>query len=224
MIELQAGVRPFHTLLIGLAAIIAIGLLTQTVQPRTVISPNQNLPQQMQSIARGPAPITGAFTAQNTACGQGLCVLGAPTINVAQIEKVLAEYNSPAQGQGQQIYDLGVRYGINPAIMLAFFVQESSAGSHPAWAGRKADGQFTYNVGNIICTSGWRCYGRFRDYNSWNEGIEDWYKLIKDLYIGEWQRTTVEDIIPRYAPAADNNDEAAYINAVRNLVQSWQGK
>jgi len=154
----------------------------------------------------------------------GLAVMGPPTITVAQIEAVLAKYNSPAQGHGQEIYDLGIKYGINPAICLAFFIHESSAGTNPAWAGRKPDGTYTHNIGNIICTEGWRCYGRFRDYENWSQGIEDWYKLIKDLYIGEWQRVTVDDIIPKYAPAADNNDEGAYIQAVKNLVQSWQGK
>ncbi len=53
--------------------------------------------------------------------------------------------------------------------------------------------------------------------------MEDWYKLIKELYIGEWGRKTVDDIIPKYAPASDNNNEAAYINSVKQLVQEWQG-
>src|SRR4051812_824723 len=55
----------------------------------------------------------------------GLTVVGAPTISVAQIEQVLASYNSPAVGHGQEIYDLGIKYGINPAISLAFFIHES---------------------------------------------------------------------------------------------------
>jgi hypothetical protein len=154
----------------------------------------------------------------------GLSVIGPPTITVAQIEAVLAKYNSPAQGHGQEIYDLGLKYGINPAICLAFFIHESSAGAHPNWAGRKPDGTYTHNIGNIICTDGWRCYGRFRDYENWSQGIDDWYKLISELYVGEWKRVTVDDIIPKYAPASDNNDESAYIQGVKSLVQSWQGK
>ncbi len=75
-----------------------------------------------------------------------------------------------------------------------------------------------------MCTTGWRCHGRFRDYASWEAGIEDWYRLIRDLYIGEWGRTTVEAIIPKYAPASDNNDEARYIAQIRTLVDSWRGK
>lgn len=152
----------------------------------------------------------------------GLAVVGAPTITGAQIEQVLASYNSPAVGHGQEIYDLGLKYGINPAIGLAFFIQESGAGSNPAWAGWKEDGTTTRNIGNIICTAGYRCYGRFRDYDTWGQGIEDWYRLISELYVGEWGRTTVEQIIPKYAPAADNNDESAYIDVVKRLVEGWQ--
>ncbi len=152
----------------------------------------------------------------------GLAVQGAPTITVPQIEQVLAEYNSPARGHGQEIYDLGLKYNINPAISLAFFIHESGAGSNPAWAGWKPDGTTTNNIGNIICTPGYRCHGRFRDYNSWAEGIEDWYKLINDLYVNEWNRRTVDDIIPKYAPAADNNDEGLYIRSVKQLVERWQ--
>ena len=168
-------------------------------------------------------PLGGAQVAVAMAApSAGLAVEGPPTITAAQIERVLAEYNSPAVGHGQEMYDLGLKYGINPAVSLAFFIHESSAGSNPAWAGWKPDGTTTHNIGNIICTPGWSCFGRFREYATWGEGIEDWYKLIKELYVGEWQRKTVEDIIPKYAPASDNNNESAYIDAVKNMVSQWQ--
>lgn len=209
-----------HQIGIALAAVVLIYLLTPSA-PRQVMT---NAP----GLSAAFNPISGqiALAAAIPPRRGGLSVLldGEPSITVAQIEAVLAEYNSPAQGHGQEIYDLGIKYGIDPAICLAFFIHESGAGSNPAWAGRKSDGTYTHNVGNIICTEGWRCYGRFRDYNNWSEGIEDWYKLIAELYIGEWRRNTVDDIIPKYAPAADNNDEGAYIQAVKDLVQRWQEK
>jgi hypothetical protein len=45
---------------------------------------------------------------------------------------------------------------------------------------------------------------------------------MRDLYVNEWGRTTVEAIIPKYAPASDNNDEARYIAQIRTLVNSWR--
>lgn len=188
------------------------------------------MPGRNRSIVSTAPGLAGSFSplggvqaaAAMEAPAAGLAVQGAPTITVAQIEQVLADYNSPARGHGQEIYDLGLKYNINPAISLAFFIHESGAGSNPAWAGWKPDGTTTHNVGNIICTPGYRCHGRFRDYDTWGEGIEDWYKLINDLYVGEWNRRTVDDIIPRYAPASDNNDEGLYINSVKQLVEKWQ--
>src|ERR1700719_786663 len=41
-------------------------------------------------------------------------VLGKPTITADFINRVLASYGSPAAGLGQQMYDLGVKYGIDP--------------------------------------------------------------------------------------------------------------
>src|SRR5258708_10586270 len=55
-------------------------------------------------------------------------VVGAPTISADFIDKVLAAYGSPASGKGQALYDLGVKYGIDPVFALAMFQHESSFG------------------------------------------------------------------------------------------------
>src|SRR5579859_6395386 len=56
-------------------------------------------------------------------------VVGPPTVSAAFINRVLAAYHSPAAGKGQALYDLGVKYGIDPAFALAFFMHESSFGT-----------------------------------------------------------------------------------------------
>jgi len=142
---------------------------------------------------------------------------GSPSISVGQIEAVLQRYGSPALGKGQALYDLGVRYGISPAYALAFFVHESGCGT-------KGVARFTKSLGNIRWTQGFDNYQGYRSYPSWEAGIEDWYKLITDLYINGWGLRTVDAIIPRYAPSADSNDPPAYIASVKWLVDSWRGK
>jgi hypothetical protein len=97
----------------------------------------------------------------------------APTITVDRINAVLQEYNSPAAGTGQAFYDLGVRYGINPAVALAFFIHESSAGT-------KGVARVTNSVGNIRTTPGYRDYQGYRAYDSWTAGTEAFYKLIRE--------------------------------------------
>ncbi len=146
---------------------------------------------------------------------------GAPSLTAAQIDRILASYGSPATGTGEVWLRLGQKYEIDPAYAVAFFIHESSAGTNPRWAGIKPGGATTHNVGNIICAGYPRCYGRFRDYNSWEEGIEDWYRLIAVEYIQGRGTVTVAQIIPIYAPAFEN-DVQGYINAVERLVDSWR--
>jgi len=144
-------------------------------------------------------------------------LLGAPTLSLAQIETVLQQYGSPAVGHGQGLYDLGLRYGINPAYALAFFVHESGCGT-------RGVARFTHSVGNIRWTAGYDNYEGYRSYPTWEAGIEDWYALITDLYIDGWNLKTVDEIIPVYAPYGDNNNPPGYIASVKSLVDSWRGK
>lgn len=143
-----------------------------------------------------------------------------PSISAAFIDSVLAYYRSPAQGMGQKVYDYGVKYGIDPAFALAFFGHESSFGLY----GVAVE---THSLGNIRCTAGYRCLdtvgnGSFRKYATWSEGIEDWYRLIREMYLDQNRLYTVSQIIPVYAPQADHNNERAYIDYVEEHVQIWR--
>lgn len=148
-------------------------------------------------------------------------IVGAPSLTIEEIDAILAAYGSPAAGNGRDFYNLGVDYGIDPAYAVAFFIHESSAGTASGWAGIKPDGSTTHNVGNIICAGYATCFNRFRDYSSWSEGIEDWYKLIAVEYIEGRGAYTVEQIIPIYAPSFENN-VPGYIQSVNSLVQGWR--
>ncbi len=146
-----------------------------------------------------------------------MSVEGKPSISVTKIEAVLRQYKSPAVGIGQAMYDLGIKYGIDPAFALAFFIHESSAGT-------QGIAVTTKSIGNIRQTSdsGFEGYQGFRKYPTWEAGAEDWYKLIKNLYINGWNLRTVDAIIPKYAPAADRNNPPAYINQVKTMVAGWR--
>lgn len=144
-----------------------------------------------------------------------------PSLSAAQIDTILSGYGSPARGSGADFYDLGVAYGIDPAYALAFFVEESSAGTDPRWDGIKPDGSTTHDIGNISCGGGFACYGRWRDYATWHDGIEDWYRLISDEYINGRGFSTVDQVIPVYAPSFEN-DVGGYTNTVSALVAQWR--
>ena len=142
-------------------------------------------------------------------------VVGSPTLHADFIDTVLEHYHSPAAGKGKVLYDDGVKYNIDPAFALAFFMQESTFGT-------QGIAKVTHSLGNIRSTAGHPNYGGYRLYSSWEEGFDDWYKLINNLYVGQWGLSTVDQIIPVYAPTADNNDESAYIQNVKNAVDTWR--
>jgi hypothetical protein len=145
-------------------------------------------------------------------------VLGKPTISAAFINRVLAAYNSPATGKGQALYNLGVQYGIDPAFALAFFMHESSFGT----AGEATK---TLSLGNLRCYVGSTCVdqdrGGYASYPSWEAGFQSWYELIRNYYVAQRGLTTVDKIIPIYAPTADHNDEAAYIASLKHALDTW---
>jgi hypothetical protein len=142
-------------------------------------------------------------------------VEGVPTIDADFINQVLDSYGSPARGKGQALYDLGVEYGIDPVYALAFFLQESRFGTTGV-------ARVTLSLGNIRATPGYESYDGYRKYQSWEAGFEDWYKLIRVQYIEKWNLSTVDQIIPVYAPGSDNNDVNAYIRAVKLAVDTWR--
>ena len=172
--------------------------------------------------ASGRAIVADAAPLPGPACAPDDLTLSCPAqLTAAQLDAILAGYGSPAVGSGAAWITEGAASGINPEIALAFFVHESTAATAPGWAGWKPDGSNTHNVGNIICAGYATCWGRFRDYASWDEGIADWYHLIAVEYIAGRGHRTAADVIPVYAPSFEN-DVSGYIGAVRALVQQWR--
>jgi hypothetical protein len=189
-----------------------IGSLAENVQAATAPAPQAD-----PAPADQPAPAPSGDRPALAPPGADHTIMAPPSVSAARIDEVLASYSSPATGQGAAFYDLGVQYGIDPAYALAFFIHESSAGT-------KGVARFTNSIGNIRTTPGYRDYEGYRAYDTWAQGIEDWYKLIKELYVEGWGKRTVAQIIPTYAPSADRNDPPSYIANVTNLVDSWQQK
>ena len=75
--------------------------------------------------------ITGAVVSEQEcglrlACPKESCT---PSITSQQIEEILKNKNSPAQGVGQFIYDKGIEYGIDPVFVMAWFLKESNFGT-----------------------------------------------------------------------------------------------
>ncbi|HLZ57852.1 MAG TPA: glucosaminidase domain-containing protein [Ktedonosporobacter sp.] len=152
-------------------------------------------------------------------------VLSKPTISVDFINQVLASYQSPAAGKGQALYDLGVKYQIDPAFALAFFLHESTMGT-------AGEARTTLSLGNLRCIPNAACINMdgtacqknqscYAAFPTWEAGFEAWYKLIRNLYVAQWGLTTIDQIIPTYAPNSDNNNESGYISSLKHYIDTW---
>ena len=142
-----------------------------------------------------------------------LNMLGPPTITPQKINEVLRQYNSPAQGMGQLVFDLGVQSGINPAIALAFFIKESSAGT-------KGIARTTKNWGNRKGSGPAGRYKGFMRYNNFEESLRDWFPYMHRVYINQG-RQTLPRVIAKYAPGYDGNNERGYVRTVDRLLTKW---
>ena len=146
-----------------------------------------------------------------------VAVTGAPTINPDMINKLLCNYGNPQVcGTGQTLYNEGQQYGIDPAFALAFFWHESNFG-------KAGEAYYSKSLGNLRCINDEAsCTDGYAWFASWQDGYTAWYSLIANLYVKQWGLSTVDQIIPKYAPNSDHNNEAAYISNVKGLITTWR--
>ncbi|GCE32088.1 hypothetical protein KDA_75720 [Dictyobacter alpinus] len=154
---------------------------------------------------------------QGTPAGAGgsSSITGPATIDADFINKVLEYYHSPMAGQGQLFVQVSQYCGLDPAFVLAFYMHESSFGLG-------GEARYSLSPGNLRCIPGVRCQDGYAWFESWQDGLMVQCRLLRNLYVDGWGLTTPEQIIPKYAPAADNNNEAAYEYALEHAVSTWR--
>ncbi len=208
---------------IGSLVLVSAGWFQRSGPPQLVISPNgQVYPIQVGGTLsnvniwqNSNGPVTPK-TAIPTNPGP-YSVVGKPSLSVDFMNRVLAYYHSPAAGKAQALYDDGIKYGLDPAYALAFFMHESSFGTTGV-------ARVTLSLSNMRCVPEYRCLqenGGYAIFNTWEQSFEAWFKLIRNLYVAYWGRITVDQIIPKYAPNSDNNNEAGYIANLKHTIDVW---
>jgi N-acetyl-anhydromuramyl-L-alanine amidase AmpD len=149
----------------------------------------------------------------------------APRLSRASFRRILEEAGSPAAPEAEPSYDAVVREGVDPLFLLAVFRHESGFGKLGICA--KYDTRSPGNtrssstgVGEVIQTE----RGPFVKYPSWVEGFRDAAHRLVDPRYPYVQRgaTTVQEIIPIWAPRSDGNDPEAYIRSVLDFMQRHQ--
>ena len=199
--------------ILGLVALLVCVVLLGAMHPTSaatmgrLATPTTHPVQQGSTIQQEPPAAASTFS-----------VLSQPRLSPAFINNVLAAYNSPAAGKGQALYDLGRQYGINSDIALAFFGHESTFGTRGVAVSSRS-------LGNLRCLPNYACVGGYAYFPTWEEGFKAWYALIRDLYVNTWGLTTIDQILPRYAPPSDHNDDSAYLADLKLFLTTWyEGK
>ncbi len=149
-----------------------------------------------------------------------LPIKGPPSCTVDQIQEFLTKMGSPAakeQGFSQALYDACTNRGIDPAVAVGFFLQESTCGKF----GRANS---NLSLGNIKGTSpeSGQTDGTFRKYSSWAEGARDWARLIDESYVQKRGLETMSQVISVYAPSSDGNNERKYVATVKGVVENFK--
>ncbi len=149
-----------------------------------------------------------------------LNIKGPPSCNVEQIQNFLDRIGSPAakeQGFSQALYDACTQRGIDPAVAVGFFLQESTCGRY----GRAHE---NHSFGNIkgVSPESHQTDGTFRRYESWAEGARDWARLIDESYVQKRGLQTMSQVISVYAPGSDGNNERGYVATVKGVVENFK--
>ena len=157
-------------------------------------------------------------------------VVGVPAqdISLDLFRDVLKNANSPAAATAGAAYIALSQFPVSIAFCLAIFHHESQYATDPNAIVLKYD---TKNPGNCR-TVRWRPHptvdtprGEFVKYPDWPAGWSDLsFRLVDLLYVyAKEGRTTIRQIIERFAPATDNNVPESYINAVVADMNRWIG-
>ncbi|MNR89862.1 flagellar rod assembly protein/muramidase FlgJ [compost metagenome] len=143
-------------------------------------------------------------------------------LSAEKIEKILADRGSPLAGKniGEFVLQMEAKYGVPAAQFMAQATMESGLGKEGYTQGDH------HNIGNLRPGSSWDgptvsgSSGSFRSYGSWEEGIEDYFKLLSGpLYAGK----SLQDQIFTYAPPSEN-DSSQYVDTVKQLISGWTGE
>ena len=144
-------------------------------------------------------------------------ILHVPSVSVDAIRHTLSDAGSPAldatyadhKDAAEYIWDAGRVLGVDPAALMGIFMQES-------YFGTRGVARLTNSVGNIRPLAGQPSLEGYRLYGSWQEGIDDCYRLLRQYAHGG--AATISLAIPVWAPPADNNDDGSYVAGVLNAM------
>jgi cell wall-associated NlpC family hydrolase len=109
-------------------------------------------------------------------------------------------------GQGMTFLRAGRRYGVDPRLLVGIATIESGAGAHLAQP---------FNPFNWSIHQG-------KQYGSWQESIMDVARGLRRGYYDQGLKTP-QQIVSKYAPGSDNNNEGNWASVVSQVMSQLGG-
>jgi hypothetical protein len=139
---------------------------------------------------------------------------------------VLEGARSPALPEARESYRLLAKSDVSIAFLLAIFHHESQYGHEgitPKYGTKNPGNCRSARLGGGVAIPTEK--GPFVRYNRWIDGWADLaFRLIDPAYVYVKEgRTTIREVITRFAPASDGNSPESYINAVVADMNRWVG-
>jgi murein DD-endopeptidase MepM/ murein hydrolase activator NlpD len=122
------------------------------------------------------------------------------------IDAYLAKRGSPMAGQGMAFLRAGRKFGVDPRLLVGIATIESGAGAHI---------KLPYNPFN------WGVH-RGQTYGSWEESIMDVARGLRRGYLDKGLKNP-QQIVSRYAPSSDGNDESNWAKVVGQVMSQLGG-
>lgn len=158
----------------------------------------------------------------------------ADALTLPQIESLLNSEGTRGKRMlpyAQQIYNAAHTFHINPLLAIAMSIHDSSLASAGAGKTCRNPGNISH-IANDYINSGIKGLGNCSDvyggssrwgaFSTIGDGMQAQIWLLRTNYLDKGYDTLAE-IIHRYAPSSDGNNEGAYVSAVQNYMSKHAG-
>jgi hypothetical protein len=169
--------------------------------------PLQRLLDDLQGASSSASTTSGD---QATATQPDFLLVGPASSSADTFTQALTDAHSPVldEAAGTDYYNLCINNGVDPAVALAFFAQESNYGTAPGAADRKNWGNLWDPQANAVQT-----------YSSWRAGLADWCHRLQGPAYTAHGAPTISSIVPIYQPAgARDHGNDWYIGQIRDKI------
>lgn len=152
-------------------------------------------------------------------------------VTLSQLQKILKDvpqgYN--LLPYAAQILDASKDFNINPLLTLAIALHDSGMGTagagktcrNPGNMGKRSDNYVKSGITGLgNCETVYGGSSRWEAFRTYGDGMQGLTWLLRANYLDKGL-TTLPEIIHKYAPSSDGNNETAYVQAIKDFMNKY---